>query len=484
MKKQESGKKDILAISGGPDSMYLFARNADRKENILAAHFNHKARGEDSENDQRFLERLCSAWGIKLIVGSPQHGEKRFKAAIGPGSRAGFEEKARRERRKFLVKAMMESGAKKILMAHTADDQVETVLMRILEGAGTKGLKGIPRKTTDGIERPLLDTWREDILAYLRMHNIPYRIDKSNMDTRFERNWIRHVLIPVLEERYGKPVRKRIFTLGERFRELDEFLDSSARAWIEGNVRHSVLAKEVSSAGKGAGKKVGNKDSRPGFRRDAYRTLPSVLRKKILQILSYERIGIAPNERLLEAMDRVIMEGGPSARLHIGKGKALLCRYETAFFDGSLSAKVRRNRLTMSLPGKYVFGGHEEIIWEERGKIAARDTKRMAKGEAAAVFDADTIALPLVVRTLKHGDRIRPFGLDAEKKIKEIMIDRKIPADERWGRTIICDGSGSILWIPGMIRSSLAAVTPGTHRTVFLRILQPNAISAAGRITT
>jgi tRNA(Ile)-lysidine synthase len=78
--------------------------------------------------------------------------------------------------------------------------------MRILEGSGITGLKVIPRNTEDGIERPLLDTWREDILNYLHKHKVPYRVDKSNFDTRFERNWVRHVLIPLLEKRYGKSV--------------------------------------------------------------------------------------------------------------------------------------------------------------------------------------------------------------------------------------------------------------------------------------
>ena len=96
--------------------------------------------------------------------------------------------------------------------------------MRVFEGAGIGGLKGIPRETGDGIVRPILGVWKEDILDYLKKRKIPYRIDRSNLDTRFERNWVRNVLIPLLVKRYGKAVKKRIFTLGERFRELDDYL--------------------------------------------------------------------------------------------------------------------------------------------------------------------------------------------------------------------------------------------------------------------
>ena len=147
--------------------------------------------------------------------------------------------KAREIRYRFLKDLSGKVGAEAIALAHTADDQVETILMRVFEGAGIGGLKGIPRETADGIVRPILDVWKEDILDYLKKRKIPYRIDRSNVDTRFERNWVRHVLIPLLEKRYGKAVKKRIFTLGERFRELDDYLEAEAGRWIRRNVKRT-----------------------------------------------------------------------------------------------------------------------------------------------------------------------------------------------------------------------------------------------------
>ncbi|MGB3096593.1 MAG: tRNA lysidine(34) synthetase TilS, partial [Candidatus Deferrimicrobiaceae bacterium] len=109
------------------------------------------------------------------------------------------------------------------------------------------------------------------------------------------------------------------------------------------------------------------------------------------------------------------------------------------------------------------------FIWEERGKAAPGRIRKMAGGERQAIFDAELLSLPLSVRPLKAGDRVRPFGLEADKKVKEILIDRKIPRDERWGRPVVCDSRGEILWIPGVIRSSHAPVTPKTRRTIVLR---------------
>jgi tRNA(Ile)-lysidine synthase len=121
----------------------------------------------------------------------------------------------------------------------------------------------------------------------------------------------------------------------------------------------------------------------------------------------------------------------------------------------------------MEGPGRYRFGA-ARIGWEEKGKIPAGSVRRIAAGERGAVFNRYGIRLPLSVRPLKAGDRIRPYGLDAEKKVKEIMIDRKVPREERWGRPAVCDAEGTILWIPGVVRSAHAPVTASTRRTAIL----------------
>jgi tRNA(Ile)-lysidine synthetase-like protein len=110
------------------------------------------------------------------------------------------------------------------------------------------------------------------------------------------------------------------------------------------------------------------------------------------------------------------------------------------------------------------------FAWEEKGKTSQGTQKRLAQGERAAVFDADALSAPLTIRPLRQGDRIRPFGMDDGKKVKEILIDRKVPRDERWGRPVVCDSNGDILWIPGIVRSAHAPVNPKTRRPIILRI--------------
>ena len=475
----------VAGLSGGPDSSYLLHKKLLWKKGarVVAGHMNYGLRGTDSEKDQKLVEEMARIHGFEKNIfrvqpepGTARGGRTRKRLPDG------FEKNARDSRYHFLMDLAKKVGAERIVMAHIADDQVETILMRVFEGAGIGGLKGIPRVTGDGIVRPILDVWKEDILNYLKKQKIPYRIDRSNFDTRFERNWVRNVLLPLLVKRYGKTVKKRIFTLGERFRELDDYLETEAGRWIRRNVIMSRGRIRRVEAGKW---------KHIDFRRKTYSALPSLLRVKILQRICFDRLGVAPNERLLKAMDGNVSNGGPSAQVNVGKGWKLANRYEQALFVPGENGKDRRSGrsgsgeklpILLDTPGEYEIpvgpkGGGIKFFWEARGKIGALQAKRLAATGDAEVFDAAGLTFPFTVRPLRAGDRIRPFGRgadgnarDGQKKVKEILIDRKIPRDDRWGRPVVCDANGAILWIPGVLRSAHAPVTPETRKTALLRI--------------
>ena len=114
-------------------------------------------------------------------------------------------------------------------------------------------------------------------------------------------------------------------------------------------------------------------------------------------------------------------------------------------------------------------GSSRAFLWKEQGKIPPGRMRRQAESGRWAAFASDTVSIPLFIRPLKAGDRIRPFGLEAEKKVKEILIDRKVPREERWGRPVVCDAEKKILWIPGVLRSAHAPVILRTRRTIVLR---------------
>ena len=489
----------VAAVSGGPDSVYLLLCKLAREKGIrvVIGHVNYGTRGAESKKDQAFIEIVGKTFGYntEILVS-----KKGGIAGVSKGSSvargnfpAGFEKTAREIRYRFLRDLSEKAGAEAIALAHTADDQVETILMRVFEGAGIGGLKGIPRASGDGIVRPILDVWKEEILDYLKKRKIPYRIDRSNVDIRFERNWVRHVLIPLLEKRYGKAVKKRIFTLGERFRELDDYLEAEAGRWIRRNVKLSSGGKANRSGASHPGNAALGQEKKRSvtFRRKPFSALPSVLRVKILQRICFDRLGVAPNERLLKAMDGNVCDGGPSARLNAGKGWKLANRYEEALFlpeengrgpKSAGSGPGKKSPILMAIPGEYKIplGRQDRAVsfaWESKGVRTPAQAKRLAATGDAEMFDAGGLTLPLAVRPLRAGDRIRPFGRSAdrgsragEKKVKEVLIDRKVPREERWGRPVVCDAEGAILWIPGVLRSGIAPVTPATRKTAILRI--------------
>jgi len=502
----------VAAVSGGPDSVYLLVKLASEKgHRIVVGHLNYRTRGIDSVKDQALVEKIgrINRYDTVIHTYDTGIGARGSKGASEPRGNfpPGFEKKARDIRYRFLRDLSGKVGAEAIALAHTADDQVETILMRVFEGAGIGGLKGIPRATEDGIVRPILDEWKEDILAYLKKRKMPYRIDRSNVDPRFERNWIRNVLLPLLVKRYGKAVKKRIFALGERFRELDDYLEAEAGRWIRRHVEGESTPTERRTSRKpaapsnraeapGPRKGAGRKREVPiRFRREPYSALPTVLRMRILQRICFDRLGAAPNERLLKAMDGNVIHGGPSARVNAGKGWKLANRYEEALFAPGNIADARMDAtappIPMDAPGEYEIplGPKGQIVtldWKAPGKGSAAQAKRIAARGDAAVFDADVLALPLAVRPLRAGDRIRPFGRSlggnargGGKKVKEILIDRKVPRDERWGRPVVCDAVGAILWIPGVLRSDHAPVTPETRKTALLRIRSKNFTKTA-----
>ncbi|MBP2689559.1 MAG: tilS, partial [Deltaproteobacteria bacterium] len=163
--------------------MYLLRKLSSEKGNrIVIGHVNYGTRGSDSVKDQKMVERIGKRYRCETVIHllkieSFARGSRGSTGTRG-GFPAGFEKKAREIRYRFLRDLSWKSGAGAIALAHTADDQVETILMRVFEGAGIGGLKGIPRETDDGIVRPILDVWKEDILEYLRKRKIPYRNDR------------------------------------------------------------------------------------------------------------------------------------------------------------------------------------------------------------------------------------------------------------------------------------------------------------------
>jgi tRNA(Ile)-lysidine synthase len=241
----------LVAVSGGADSVALAralaALHSGGEGRLVLAHFNHRLRGAESDADQQFVEHLAGQHGLTIIVGAASSD----LAAAGSGE--GVEGAARQARYEFLTHAAGQVGARYVATAHTADDQVETVLFNILRGTGLAGLAGIPRirRLNDAatLVRPMLAVSRATVVAYLRSIGQPFREDSTNELTQYRRNRLRHELLPLFERDYNPRVREALLRLAQIAGEADEFLESKASESLPNRLRAVLGGVEVLASG-------------------------------------------------------------------------------------------------------------------------------------------------------------------------------------------------------------------------------------------
>jgi tRNA(Ile)-lysidine synthase len=220
----------LVAVSGGADSVALVRALVSLRQRgegrLVLAHYNHGQRGAEADADQAFVEELGRGLRLEVVVG------KRGRVGEGASERGGerkngcSEESLRLLRYEFLSSAAEQVGARYVAIAHTADDQVETVLANVLRGTGLAGLAGIPRArqltAAATLIRPLLDVTRAEVVDYLRQANQPFREDSSNASLDYTRNRIRHELLPLLQNTYNPQVREALLRLSRLAGEADD----------------------------------------------------------------------------------------------------------------------------------------------------------------------------------------------------------------------------------------------------------------------
>lgn len=228
----------VLAVSGGADSVALLrATHAIRGSGpggLFVAHLNHRLRGRDSDSDQAFVEDLCRQFAL------PCEAESLPDNWLPDRGGDGLEAAARTARYEFLRRTACRVGARYVLTAHTADDQAETILHRIVRGTGIAGLSGISQARTLGpatLVRPLLGLRRADVLAYLGDLGQSYREDPSNSDLRFTRNRVRHDLLPRLTEQFNPGVVEALLRLGRLAGEVQAVVDTAVEDFCKRAVR-------------------------------------------------------------------------------------------------------------------------------------------------------------------------------------------------------------------------------------------------------
>jgi len=481
------GHRVLVALSGGADSVaLLFILRELEAAGVLtvagAAHLHHGLRGADADADRAFCADLAAR------VGVPFAAEEADVKALARAQKRSIEDAARRARYAFFERAATALDADLVAVAHTMDDQAETFLLRLLRGAGTRGLAGIrprvplptvaPQARTLGLPaeapqarrwviRPLLDVERSALRDYLAARGETWREDASNRDVSIPRNRVRHELIPLLESQFSSAVVTTLAREAALARQDEDFLHDQA---IE-LARRIVLTNErpqiaIDAAGLAA----------------APRALSS---RVVLQALEQLAAGRPISFEHVEAVLRlgpgqaVSLPGQDAAR--IGDAIALRPRKGRGRGNGEranglAAPKPRRGEggtsfaFALSIPGEVELAAASVAVTAERldGGLE-RPSKWAGRGREVGVAAAG-LQLPLVVRSRRPGDRFRPLGAPGVRKLQDFLVDRKVARAERDTVPLVVDGGGRIVWVVGQAVAEDFRVTDPSRGVILLKV--------------
>ena len=448
----------LVAFSGGADSRLLLELTlrallerhgeAGRKE-MLAAHLHHGIRGEEADRDLAFCRQVCDELGVELIL------DRVDVPALAAASGESLETAARRARYDFFSRIMAERGISVLMTAHHADDNLETVLERLLRGSGTRGMGGIPstrllvnhRDTTVSVlYRPLLEWTRRDILDACEARGLTYVTDSTNLEDDCLRNRIRHTVIPALEAIAGENAPQRAaLRMSRAAAEDDGYLSRRAEQLVDTTLspyRHAVRA-------------------------DDLRTHHAAIQKRVLMLLHRRALRdyrtdadreLFLTDTHLTALLRLTDKGLPESSL------SLPGRLEARIRDGFLYVTPSDAPAAPPPPEEPVPLDEGMTQWGSVVITVERSDGLLPPDQgydvfASAVFPAD-LPLPLLLRGRRAGDAILSHGMT--KKLKKLLCDKDIPPHLRERIPLICLPDGEPLWYPrAAFRDGFPAPTEG-----------------------
>lgn len=391
----------IVGVSGGPDSMsllWLLTQLPDRVTPMVV-HCNYQMRGKDSDRDQSLVEEAAAAWGVEAVT-------VRFDPATLSGG--NFQLQARNRRYEIFRDLMQENEAAGIATAHHQDDQLETIFQKILRGSGLSAWQGM--KTWDGeLFRPLLGVSKAELISFASSHHVPYRIDASNEESTYARNFLRNGWFPALDDLFPG-WRGNLLKLPDRAREHEELTRQ-----MLGSIR----------------------TGEDGLDREAFLALPErVQRPLLLEVIKSLDAGVSISAGALEQIDRIEpLQTGK--RLQLNEEWALLRdRDELRLIRGERPA---RETITI-----------DEEQW--RSDLLNPDGFRLTMGEWRGTphpdrleLDMDAVTWPLRWRDWGDGDRFRPLGMEGSQSVSDHLTNRKISSAVRDRVRVLENADGVIL---------------------------------------
>ncbi len=439
------GMRVLVAVSGGRDSVVLLHLLLQwqklLKIEVGVLHVNHQLRGPDSDADEAFVRRICEEWK------TPFFSRKAEIREIARKNRLSLEEAGHQVREKIFAEVRRVEKFDVVATAHHRRDQAETILMRLLKGAGVEGLAGI-RLQRPGIIRPLLFAGDEQIENYCQIHKIAFREDKSNADLRFLRNQVRHQLLPQIEQIFGLSYETHLLNAGLIFQD-----------WLEEN--DSLLE----TAQKDCLRRVSGNEIRLVL--PLYRGYFSWLKFRLIDGILTELEGKKRSLSYGKYQDfsEWLNEGKPGTNFHFDRRIAAIKSGDQILFQKAIPA-VTPYRLSVSPKEKIPVPGVNKIL---KVLPMAPENARLTPERSWEFVDGGKLEFPLLLRNAGPDDTFRPLGMAHRKRVFDFLAERGVRGSLKQN-TPVLESGGQIIWVVGWQIDDKFKITSST-KSVYKLVL-------------
>ncbi len=431
------GDKILIALSGGPDSIFLFhfLLKYSKKYGIEIGtmHVNHMIRGEEANNDEKFCRNLSLKFGIDY------HTVKRNVPSFAKLNKISIEEAAREIRYKELLNVQKKFGYDKIATAHTCSDNAETVLLNLIKGAGIKGLAGIPIKR-QSIIRPILSISKDEILAYLKKNKVNYLIDKSNLSNVHERNFIRNEILPQIARYLNPKVEQTLFKsslvlkkqstiIQAAIKILSEFVVVKKKDKIEINTKKLLMIDES--------------------------IWGEIIKFSVDRNFSVQ-ISFNDCSKIISLLSNQI---GKSINIS-NSLKALRERNNILIFHNNVEEK--RDLIELRIGNSIKVG--EKIMKIE---FVDKHLIKFSADKKIEFIDADKAVDKFILRSWKDGDSFYPLGLNGKKNVSDFLNDQKVSNFEK-RKQLVLTNKKNIVWVIGYRIDDRYKITDKTRKVLKL----------------
>jgi len=441
------GDRLVVGVSAGVDSMVLLhLLNTCRQTlnlSLIVAYVNHGLRPNESEKEADLIQKECERLRLPFECGTVN--AKEFQK-VGKFS---LQEAARRLRFHFFEQILQKYEAQKIALGHHADDQVETVLLRLMRGAGLQGLKGILPVREGKVIRPLLEVWRHEIEAFAAENHIPFLIDSSNLKEDYLRNRVRLSLIPLLEKEYQPNLKEILLRTSTILREENDYLEKEAE-----KVYQNMVEKKGDAL---------------TFQYPVYRSLHPAIQWRVIQKMLRTIYGEEKEDLEISQTFKRLKHPPPSFVLEFPLGICMEKRYETVSLGKKKLETIPPFEVELVSPGRtFIKEISREVVTEEMDVQGESRVPRVSS--EVAFLDYQVLQFPLRIRNFRPGDRFQPLGVEGSQKLKEFFIDHKIPRFERSKIPLLISGE-KIVWVVGYRIDDRFKVTDKTSNVLKVMVM-------------